>query len=73
MSDSMAMKRVELSLISFGPVKVESDFKTVDYFQPPQLDASGNTPMGAAIEKGLEMLKTRKEIYKQNGISYYCP
>jgi uncharacterized protein YegL len=29
--------------------------------------------MGAAIETALEMLRARKEIYKQNGISYYRP
>ena len=51
--DSLAMKRVEIAIVSFGPVKVESDFQTVDIWQPLQLAASGDTPMGAAIVKGL--------------------
>ena len=40
---------------------------------PSQLATTGDTPMGAAIEQGLEMLRQRKEAYKANGISYYRP
>ena len=29
--------------------------------------------MGEAIETGLEMLESRKQTYKQAGISYYRP
>lgn len=73
MADSMSVKRVELALISFGPVSMEADFQTADIFQPPSLSASGDTPMGAAIQHGLEMLRQRKDMYRQNGISYYRP
>lgn len=73
MVDSMAVKRVEIAIVTFGPVHVVTEFQTADEFQPPTLTASGDTPMGQAIERALEMLRQRKEVYKQNGISYYRP
>lgn len=71
--DSLAMKRVEIAIVSFGPVKVETDFQTVDAWQPPILTASGDTPMGAAIVKGLEMLRQRKDDYRANAIEVFRP
>lgn len=71
--DSLAMKRVEIAVVSFGPVKVETDFQTVDIWQPPHLSASGDTPMGAAIAKGLEMLRQRKDQYRANAIEVFRP
>src|SRR5437667_5531819 len=68
-ADALAMKRVEVAIITFGPVKVENDFHTVSNFFPPNLCVSGDTPMGAAIKQGLEMIKQRKEEYRTNGIS----
>ena len=71
--DSLASKRVEVSIVTFGPVNIETQFSTVDNFYPPHLSASGGTPMGEAIETGLELLRARKSEYKRNGISYYRP
>jgi uncharacterized protein YegL len=73
MADSMSLKRIELSVVSFGPVNIQTEFQTADLFIPPTLKADGMTPMGEAIEKGIELIQKRKEKYKENGISYYRP
>ncbi len=72
-ADTLAMKRVELGVVTFGPVHLLTDFQTPDLFMPPNLDSSGDTPIGAAIAGGLEMIRQRKLAYKANGISYYRP
>jgi uncharacterized protein YegL len=72
-ADALAMKRVEVAVVTFGPVNIESGFQTPDYWQPTSLSTTGDTPMGAAIEQGLDMLRERKQRYKDNGISYYRP
>jgi uncharacterized protein YegL len=71
--DSLAMKRVEIAIVTFGPVQVETEFQTVDVWQPPTLSASGDTPMGAAITRGLEMLRQRKDQYRENAIEVFRP
>ena len=70
---ALAAKRVEAAVVTFGPVKVEVDFVGIQHFYPPTLESDADTPMGAAIEQGLELLRARKELYKANGISYYRP
>ena len=71
--DELAAKRVELAVVAFGPVRVESDFQTPDEFMPPKLVAEGHTPMGAAIERAIELIDERKATYRANGINYYRP
>ena len=72
-ADSMAAKQVEVAIITFGPVQMIQDFVTADTFQAPTLVASGDTPMGVAIQKAVSLAAERKATYKANGIGYYRP
>lgn len=72
-TDSLAMKRVEIGIVTFGPVKVALPFTSATNFIPPHLQAQGATPMGEAIVQALNMLSDRKKDYRSNGISYYRP
>lgn len=71
--DPLAAKRVEVAIVTFGPVSVESDFHTVPNFHPRELETTGDTPMGEAILTGIDMVTRRKKEYKANGIAYYKP
>lgn len=71
--DELASKRVEVAIVSFGPVRLVQDFVTVDDFEPPNLQSDDLTPMGEAIEYALDLLEKRKQIYNQHGTLYYRP
>jgi uncharacterized protein YegL len=73
MADSLAVQRVEVSVVSFGPVQVHNPFQTADNFQPPVLHASGDTPMGAAIAEAMRLVEERKKTYTAAGVSHYRP
>jgi uncharacterized protein YegL len=73
MADSLAAKRVEVATVTFGPVQVVNDFQGTAYYTPPHLATTGDTPMGAAITTGLELVRQRKDVYRQNGITFYRP
>lgn len=72
-ADTLALKRVEVGIVTFGPVQITLPFQGVSSFYPQPLLAQGDTPMGSAIKQGLEMVRERKDEYKANGISYYRP
>jgi len=71
--DELALLRVELALITFGPVKVTQDFVSAGQFTPPTLHAGGDTPMGGAVQLALDKVEERKQIYRNSGLSYYRP
>lgn len=72
--DPMASRRVEVAVIAFdNEIRVVQDFITPDRFEPPRLTAQGQTFMGGAIQKALDLIQARKQQYRTNGIAYYRP
>ncbi|MCI0535010.1 MAG: VWA domain-containing protein [Verrucomicrobiales bacterium] len=73
-ADSLASKRVEAAIVTFGQeVTKVCDFTTAEGFHPPTLSTSGMTPMGQAVNMALDMLDERKRTYKSNSVAYYRP
>jgi len=73
-ADSLAAKRVELAIVTFGgSVQTVTEFTTADAFTAPTLTSQGDTPMGEAITQAIAMVTDRKRIYRENGIAYYRP
>ena len=74
LKDPLASKRVEVAVVTFdNEIIVRSDFVTPDRFKPPRLEAGGQTFMGSAILKALDMVEQRKQTYRDHGIAYYRP
>lgn len=73
LADPMAAKRVELAIVSFGPVDLVCDFTAVGDYTPPPLEADGDTPMGEAICLAVALVNNRKRFYRKNGVGFYRP
>lgn len=72
-ADALAMQRVEVGILTFGPIQIEMPFQGADTFVAPTLTAQGSTPMGAAILQAVDMIRQRKEDYRANGLPYFKP
>jgi uncharacterized protein YegL len=73
-ADTLASKRVEVALVTFGGiVRTLTDFTTADAFNPPHLQPDGDTPLGAALEHAMALVGQRKQAYRDNGIAYFRP
>jgi uncharacterized protein YegL len=72
-ADPLASKRVQIAVVTFGPVETVTEFVDAGLWTVPHLTSKGETPMGAAIERGLQMLENQKAIYRSNGIPPYRP
>lgn len=70
----LARLRVDLAIVAFeSTVSLVQDFISAEDFVAPTLGTGLYTAMGAAINYGLDVLRTRKDEYKQAGIVHYRP
>lgn len=73
-SESIACKRVEVAVVTFGTVATVlvpmQESRTV---QPASFTAAGTTNMAAGINLALDILEDRKHAYKTAGLQYYRP
>lgn len=73
--DETALYSAEVSIVTFGgDAQCIADFASLEV-QPnvPTLSANGMTPMGEAVNMGLDLLEQRKDEYKDRGVDYYQP
>ncbi len=71
--DPMVAAKVDIGVITFNEVVQWSDFVNSSEFSPPQLHAEGGTNISFAMQVSLDMCERRKDIYRENGISYHRP
>jgi uncharacterized protein YegL len=72
--DPYARKRCEVTVVSFGgKAQVDRQFCEIRDFEPPELLASGNTPMADALALAVSGLEQRKKQYRATGIEYLRP
>lgn len=75
--DANAMKRVDIAVLQFGhEIKLIQDFIPLSKAaETPDLTltAEGRTPMGAAIEKAIQIVRERCRVYDDAGIPRFKP
>lgn len=73
--DEVAANSVEVAILTAGGnVREVRQFSTANSLDfNSTFVASGNTPLGEAVNEALDMLEARKEEYKSNGVAYYQP
>ena len=72
--DPLAKDTVETAVITFSTeANVAHTFSNVEQMPEIELKAQGWTAMGAAIDKGIQLIEERKQYYKEEGVDYYRP
>lgn len=65
---------IDVAIVSFGAtVQLLQDFIPVSEMIPPTLTAHGGTPLGAALNKALDMVGEQKAKYNTLGTPYFRP
>ena len=73
--EPVASRRVEVAIVTFGngDVQLQQDFTCAADLQPPTLEAGGNTPLGKALNKSLDLVEDRLKKHKKDNRNYYRP
>jgi uncharacterized protein YegL len=72
--DPLARKRTEIGVITFGgTAQLAVPFTEGRDLGQSTFTTEGMTPMGAAVELGLDQLLARKKTYKEAGLEYFRP
>jgi uncharacterized protein YegL len=86
-SHTLAALRSEIAIVTFGPgVKTldvglgnpnpehaDRAFISGMDFQAPRLTTGGSTPMAEGMERALNLIRMRKDLYRTNAINFYRP
>ena len=73
-SDDDASQKVQVLIVKCGGnAEILSDWIDAESFEPPSLSASGGTPLGEAVSLAADALESRKQEYRQAGVSYLKP
>ncbi len=72
--DAMAMKRVDVCIITFDDAPtVVQEFTPICEMEPVTLTAGGLTAMGAAINVAIDKVKDRNRFYAEQGTPCFKP
>ncbi len=72
-TNAQTAQRIDVGIVGFGPPRTLSEFMSADRFYPPFLVSTTDTPIGAAVEHGVEMVRQRRAYYTANGLGCYRP
>jgi len=73
-NDFVASQRLEAAIITFGSsINCIQEPALVNNFQMPVLSTSGTTKLVDAVRMSMDMVKNRKQWYKDTGQLYYRP
>lgn len=72
--DAQAQRSVDVAVVSFASdVQVLQDFMPLSRFEPPVVEASGITSMGAGLDKAIDLVEQRVDLYRSLGTPCHRP
>jgi uncharacterized protein YegL len=72
--DKLTAVNTELAVVRFGgSVRVAHHFTPAELFEPPVLEAGGDSPIGDALLTALKELNDRVAVYRQNDVGHHVP